>query len=223
MKQRLKGNYLIVFITLFFLSLEENILAQQFEFLSSVNENFLGTNLSTSMGFRSKALAFYAGPKYHFNSLREDYSKKNVFYKRGYASSLKEHLGFETNFHYYLPYKTSNFTPFLFYTFQYSYLSNRSTFFIPVYSSPDLVLYEKEKVIFSPTSFYENVLGIGITCDLTNRIQLLLKSGIGIINYTNIDNRILSERYSFRMESKKNYSGMFLWSIGLRFKSKNPV
>ncbi|MBA3900450.1 MAG: hypothetical protein H0X62_09620 [Bacteroidetes bacterium] len=181
----------ILFLLFFFQLLPLFSFSQNTVLLTKYNSNYLGNNFSFCAGAKINNYSFLIGPKFHINTLKEDHSN-NLFFKRGFATSFSEHIGIEGNIFRYLNIKNANFTPFLFYTFQYSKMGTKNEFYTPIHNflPNGAVLYERETALLSPSGYFENTIGSGLTIKASNSFQILLKAGVNYTVIKDVDERL---------------------------------
>jgi len=180
----------------------------------SYNSVHVGRNVEINIkqNFKKKH-SLIIGAKYHINSIIYD-NQGNVFKKRFYATSFKEHWGFTLGYQRNFFFKKTDFTPFIFYDFQFTNSHTHNKMYIPyTYAEDGRVLYDREIVIFGPTIALENNIGIGMEQKIFNNFYLYEKAGMGMVYYTNIDNR-LRGGYTFDFD----WEFCHILSIGLIYR-----
>jgi hypothetical protein len=163
----------------------------QLDLIGSFNSVHIGRNLDLTLKKDIGKHAVLFGLKYNLNKLVTD-NQNNVFKKRFYATSLEEHFGFSIGYQYHIKLRRSSLSPFLFYDFQFTNSHTRNRMFLPYcYDTSGVVLFKEHLEYFGPTIALEHNLGIGLTIDIFKRLYLYQKIGGGIVDFFNVDARML--------------------------------
>lgn len=147
-----------------------------------------GRNVTVSSAKNIGNSEFGLGLGYNIGSIKQPDDQNNVFYKRLYPTKPIHYLNFNVYYDYYFYNKWNCLKPFFFYDIQVKYSTTRTSSFIPyafdstiVSDVPDdKILYRKYINYFGPYLWIENSIGIGFKVDITDRIYLKQKIGLGI-------------------------------------------
>ncbi|TSA33186.1 MAG: hypothetical protein D4R64_14705 [Porphyromonadaceae bacterium] len=179
----------LVIILIIILSIAQGY--SQVNMIGSFNSVDIGRNISLTLKKDIKRHSILIGLKYNLNRIVHD-NQNNMFRKRFYATTFAEHFGFNIAYQYNFQLSKSTIRPFLFYDFQFTNSHTRNLMFLPhSYDTNGDVLYKRYLEFFGPTIALEHNLGIGFTVNILERLYLYQKIGAGIVNFFNVDKRIL--------------------------------
>lgn len=179
-------------IITFYLTLLSVISYAQYDITASYNSVHIGRNVNIGIKKCIKNHEIGVGIKFLINSKVSD-DQNEVFKKRFYAKSFKESLGLNIDYHY----KFLNhwlIKPFFFYNLQLTNSHTRNHGFYPyAYDMDGSVLYKEYLDYLGPTIALENYFGFGYNAWLYNEFYLFQKVGFGIVNYFNVDERLVGD------------------------------
>lgn len=163
----------------------------QLDLIGSFNTVDIGRNLNLTIKKDLGKHSVLLGLKYNLNRIVHD-NQNNMFRKRFYATTFAEHFGFNVGYQYNFQLSKSTLRPFLFYDLQFTNSHTRNLMFLPYsYDTNGDVLYKRYLEFFGPTIALEHNLGIGFTVNILERLYLYQKIGAGIVNFFNVDKRII--------------------------------
>lgn len=163
----------------------------QLDLIGSFNTVDIGRNLNLTIKKDLGKHSVLLGLKYNLNRIVHD-NQNNMFRKRFYATIFAEHFGFNVGYQYNFQLSKSTLRPFLFYDLQFTNSHTRNLMFLPYsYDTNGDVLYKRYLEFFGPTIALEHNLGIGFTVNILERLYLYQKIGAGIVNFFNVDKRII--------------------------------
>lgn len=177
-------------IITFYLILLSIISYAQYDITISYNSVHIGQNVNIGIMKTINNHEIGVGIKFLINSKVSD-DQNEIFKKRFYAKSFTEAIGLNIDYHY----KFLNhwlIKPFFFYNFQLTNSHTRNRGFVPYdYSIDGTVLYKEYLDYLGPTIALENYIGIGYAAWINKRFYLSQKAGIGLVNYFNVDEKLV--------------------------------
>lgn len=133
---------------------------------------------------------FSAGIKYHINPKIEFYNNAVYVKKTASANSLIEKFGIVGIYYRKLGHARSLVVPSFFYNVQISRLSLRPVLYRPA-GIPNIDGYEKDYLVFKPSTFVEQNIGIHLDLKMTDAFFLTLTGGGGVTIINNSDSKLL--------------------------------
>ena len=162
-----------------------------------------GRNLGVSFVKSTMKHSFILGIKFHLNRTPVD-NQNHVFYKRFYADNFKEHIGFHFGYHYQIGKNSKKLKTLVFCDFQYLNATIRRHGFtralLPGGGGRGFIWNQKKQ---SSATALENNLGLGFRINLSDKIVLIEKAGIGINVFTNLDGK------AFTLVKSRSEYGVF--------------
>ena len=190
----------------------------QFGIESSYSVIHTGRNQSVDLTYKRNKITFNAGVKYSFNRL-DRFPPNTYFRKTFFALSTAEHFGANMGVQY-LFYEKEKLKVFAHYNLQilkahfrfehYSVLDSTFSFVPNPKTLEDYPLNYKLSFL-GPVTALENTIGVGINLELTPRIYLTQKVGIGISLFYSKDPELVEVLKKSRINLGE------LYSIGLGF------
>jgi len=147
-----------------------------------------GSNITATFSKNFNHSEFGIGLGFNIGSIKQPDDQDNIYYKRLYPTKPIHYINFNVYYDYYFFDKWNCIKPLLFYDLQIKYSTTRtSMYIIHDYDStltgdnPDeKLLYRNFIEYFGPYLWVENSIGIGFKVDITDRIYLKQKIGLGI-------------------------------------------
>lgn len=191
--------------------------------LLGYNSTASGRNLTVQYEIARKSHEFSMGLGYNINRYAHPDDQSNFYKKRLYATEPYHHVNLNLTYQrYILTKKVKGIRPFLFYDLQAKYSTTMSRFVLPFRYDPSLVVNKPEEGIlyretvnyFGPFTWIENNIGIGFTADLTDKIYIKQRFGVGTHFILGYDDRIGHKLFSwFYWE----FATLMHFSVGYRF------
>lgn len=196
------------------------------------NSTHSGRNVTLAYEKQWKNHEFSFGVGYNVNKLAHNDDQFNFYKKRLFATDPEHHLNIAFTYQRYVLAKIKNIKPFVFYDLQLKYSTTRNRFFLPYTYDSTLVANRPEEGIlyreyienFGPFTWVEQNIGIGFIADLTHRIYLKQRFGVGVDLILGYEDKILDKR---NFENSRfewfdwEFSTLMQFSVGYRFKKKS--
>ncbi len=209
----------IIFVLSIFYSI--NLISQ------NIDVNYYSTGagrnvtLSSSKNIGNSELGLGLG--YNIGSIKQPDDQSNIFYKRLYPTKPIHYFNFNAYYNYYFYNKWNCFKPLFFYDIQIKYSTTRSSMYIPFDYDSTLVVDEPEEGIlyrkyieyFGPYLWVENSIGLGFKVDITDRIYLKQKVGLGIHLIFGEDERLPG------VSPEWEFYGLINIGLGIKLKNTN--
>lgn len=180
-----------------------------------------GRNLTIAYSKEYKSMEFGIGLGCNINSVKQPDDQNNIFYKRLFATKPLHFLNFNLYFNQYFFNRFGQFKPFLFYDFQLKYSTTRSSMYIPysmdstiVSNNPDdKILYRNYIEYFGPFLWIENNLGLGMKINITEKIFIIQKLGLGIHFIIGEEPKLFMNKDSMFWE----FHDFYAFTVGFKF------
>ncbi len=153
-------------------------------------------------------------------------NQNNFYRKRLYATKWHHYFNADFTYQMYIfNEKTTAVKPFVFYDLQAKYSTTRNQMVLPytydstlVVNRPeDGILYRERIEYFGPFWWLENNIGIGFTADITDRIYIKQRIGMGVDLILGYDDQIVPKLFTWW---GWEFSGLIHTSIGIRLNKK---
>lgn len=162
------------------------------------------------------------GLGYNIGSIKQPDDQNNIYYKRLFPTKLIHYLNINAFYNYYFYKKWNCIKPLLFYDLQTKYSTTRSSMYIVHdYDSTlngdkpeENILYRNYIEYFGPFLWVENSLGVGFKVDITEKVYLKQKVGLGIQILFGEDSRLLKQNPEWEFFPFMN--------VGVGIKIKSP-
>lgn len=207
------------FSTIVFILFSVNIIAQNIDL--NYYSTGAGRNITASYSkvINNNEIGFGLG--YNIGSIKQPDDQGNFYYKRLYPTKPIHYLNINFYYNYHFLEKWNCIKPFVFYDLQVKYSTTRSSFYTPyafdssiVSNTPDeKILYRKYIEYFGPYLWIENSVGIGFNVNLSDRIYIKQKIGLGIHFLFGEDKRIALP------SPQLEFFGLINIGVGIKIKS----
>lgn len=208
--------YLIVML---FILNTGNLLSQNIEL--GFYSTGAGRNLTASFSKKFDKTELGVGLGFNINSIKQPDDQDKIYHKRLYATKAVHYLNFNAYYDYYFYNKWNCIKPLIFYDFQLKYSTTRTSMYIPhdydstiVSDDPaDKILYVNRVEYFGPFLWIENSIGLGYKVDITDKIYLKQKLGLGIQLIFGDEKRLV------RKNPTLEYFGLVNIGVGIKINS----
>lgn len=212
------------------------IMTSSFLFSQSLNFGFnsthSGRNVTLLFEQRIKNHEFSFGLGYNINKLAHNDDQGNIYKKRLYATKPVQHLNLELAYQRYVFPQMKSIKPFIFYDIQIKYSTTRNRFFfgytydstLVVNRPEDGILYREYIRYYGPFTWVEQHIGIGFEADLTDRIYLKQRFGVGVDFILGYEDSLANKRKTVNGRYEWfdwEFSTLMHFSIGYRLRKKS--
>lgn len=157
-----------------------------------------GKNITATFSKDFDRSEFGIGLGCNIGRIKQTDDQDNIFYKRLFPTKPIHYLNFNAYYDYNFKSKWDCFKPLLFFDFQLKYSTTRTSMYdiydydptIPGDSPEDYILYDNVVEYFGPFFWAENSIGLGFKVDITEKIFLKQRMGLGIHFIIGEDNRL---------------------------------
>ncbi len=181
-----------------------------------------GRNITAAYSKEVNKSIYGIGLGYNIGRIKQPDDQNNIFYKRLYPTQPIHYLNFNAYYNYIFYDQMKCIKPMLFYDLQMKYSTTRSSMYIiHKYDSTltsdnpnENLLYRNFIEYFGPYLWVENSIGFGFKIDITDKIYLKEKTGLGLVLIFGEDKRLPL--------SNPEWEFYGLINIGLGVKIKGP-
>ncbi|HPE39863.1 MAG TPA: hypothetical protein PLI77_02110 [Bacteroidales bacterium] len=180
-----------------------------------------GKNVTLSYSKEYKSMEFGIGLGCNINSIKQPDDQPNIYYKRLYATKPLHFLNFNLYYNQHIFNRFDQFKPYIFYDFQMKYSTTRSNMYIIdridstiISSDPaDQYLYRNYTEYFGPFLWIENNLGLGMKINITEKLFISQKIGLGIHFIIGEEPKLFMNKDSMFWE----FHDFYAFTVGFKF------
>jgi len=190
------------------------------------NSTHTGRNVTAQYEIKRGKSEYSLGLGININMYGHPDNQANIYKKRLYATKWYHYFNADFTYQRYIfNEKTTAVKPFVFYDLQAKYSTTRNQMVLPytydstlVVNRPeDGILYRERIEYFGPFWWLENNIGIGFTADITDRIYIKQRIGMGVDLILGYDDQIVPKLFTWW---GWEFSGLIHTSIGIRLNKK---
>ncbi len=157
-----------------------------------------GKNLTATFSKDFGRSEFGIGLGCNIGSIRQPDDQDYIYYKRLFPTKPIHYFNFNAFYDYQFFSDWTCLKPLLFYDFQLKYSTTRTSMYIPYSFDPwipgdnpdEKILYINRIKYYGPFLWVENSIGLGFKVDITEKIFLKQRMGLGIHFIIGEDNRL---------------------------------
>lgn len=181
-----------------------------------------GKNVSVSYSKIMGKSEIGIGLGYNIGSIKQPDDQNNIYYKRLFPTKPIHYFNTNSFFNYYFYNKWDCLKPLLFYDLQIKYSTTRTSMYVIHDYDPTLngdtpeenLLYRHFAEYFGPFLWVENTLGLGIKVDISEKIYLKQKAGLGIYLISGEEAQLL------KLEDEWEFFPFINIGVGLKLENK---
>lgn len=182
-----------------------------------------GKNITVSYSKIIKNSEIGIGLGYNIGSIKQPDDQSNFYYKRLFPTKLIHYVNANSYFNYYFYNKWDCIKPLLFYDLQVKYSTTRSSMYIVHDYDPTLngntpeenLLYRNIIRFYGPFLWVENSLGVGLKVDISEKMYLKQRVGLGIYLIAGEDSRLVKQNHEWEFFPFLNVG------VGIKIKAHN--
>lgn len=188
-----------LYITILLLKVtSDHVVAQESKISMTVNPIVIAhVGRSYGINFQydiSNKLRVYLGAKYHQNLLVDPVLNSQIFRYRFRANNDFQHIGYSIGGSYFMNWKHSIIKPYIYYDLTYFNMDTRTLVFSKVDTAVNTNITQLLKVTpkkYNDLHSFENNIGVGLVCPLTQWLSINTRGGIG----TNVISNLPTNEY----------------------------
>jgi hypothetical protein len=208
-------NFAFIYFAFFFLSVNAQNVSLNYYSTGA------GKNITLAYSKEIKTMEFGIGLGCNINSIKQPDDQPNIYYKRLFATKPLHFLNFNLYYNQYIFNRFDQFKPYIFYDFQMKYSTTRSNMYIIdridstiISSDPaDQYLYRNYTEYFGPFLWIENNLGLGMKINITEKLYISQKIGLGIHFIIGEEPKLFMNKNSMLWE----FHDFYAFTVGFKF------